>query len=561
MRKAASLLALIGLGLAAACGGDGDLEVAGETGATMTDRVAQFAPVTLEFDASLLDDRQKRVLRRLVEASDYLDAIYRLQVWRGNTDPEAVLPYEDTPEAAAIRDYYELMYGPWDRIAEEEPFVPGVGPKPAGAGSYPEDMTKEEFEEWIGLNRGDAAAFTSYYTVIERDNGGLRAVPYSQAYVDQLETAATALRDAAEHADNPSLERFLRLRAESFLTDDYFDSEIAWMRLEDNLIEPTIGPYEVYEDGLFGYKASFESFIGFKDPVASELLAGLAARLPALERALPIPDEHKYLDRDFTSPISVIDLVYGAGETRPGVQTIAFNLPNDTRVRETEGSKKVMLRNVIRAKFETNLKPIAEQVLVPEQAGRIGFEPYFTRVLVHELAHGLGPDYVTGDPDLTVNKALQEHYSALEEAKADAVGTHSLGVLVDKGDYSRDFYEEVLIDHVADMFRCVRFGTTEAHGLGCLTQFNYLRRAGAITYDEASGRFAADLETMPAAMSELAGQYLLLQATGDRDGAGAFLERYGKMSPEMAAAIERLDGVVPVDIRPSYAVKGMMGGW
>lgn len=561
MRKAASLLALVGLGLAAACGGDGGPEVALETGATMTERVAQFAPVNLDFDASLLDDRQKRVLRRLVEASDHLDAIYRLQVWRGNADPDAILPEGDSPEAAAIRDYYELMYGPWDRIAEEEPFVPGVGPKPAGAGSYPEDMTKEEFEEWIGLNRGDATAFTSYYTVIERDNGGLRAVPYSQAYVDQLEAAATALRDAAEHADNPSLERFLRLRAESFLTDDYFDSEIAWMRLEDNLIEPTIGPYEVYEDGLFGYKASFESFIGFKDPVASELLAGLAARLPALERALPIPDEHKYLDRDFTSPISVIDLVYGAGETRPGVQTIAFNLPNDARVRETEGSKKVMLRNVIRAKFETNLKPIAEQVLVPEQAGRIGFEPYFTRVLVHELAHGLGPDYVTGDPDLTVNKALQEHYSALEEAKADAVGTHSLGVLVVEGDYSRDFYEEVLIDHVADMFRCVRFGATEAHGLGCLTQFNYLRGAGAITYDEASGRFAANLETMPAAMSELAGQYLLLQATGDRDGAGAFLERYGKMSPEMAAAIEHLDGVVPVDIRPSYAVKGMMGGW
>ena len=561
MRRTASLLALVCVGLATACGGDGGPEVAVETGATMADRVTQFAPVTLDFDASLLDDRQKRVLRRLVEASDHLDAIYRLQVWRGNADPGAVLPDEDTPEAAAIRDYYELMYGPWDRIAEEEPFVPGVGPKPAGAGSYPEDMTKEEFEEWIGLNRGDAAAFTSYYTVIERDNGGLRAVPYSQAYVDQLEAAATALREAAEHADNPSLERFLRLRAESFLTDDYFDSEIAWMRLEDNLIEPTIGPYEVYEDGLFGYKASFESFIGFKDPVASDLLAGLAARLPALERALPIPDEHKYLDRDFTSPISVIDLVYGAGETRPGVQTIAFNLPNDARVRETEGSKKVMLRNVIRAKFETNLKPIAEQVLIPEQAGRIGFEPYFTRILVHELAHGLGPDYVTGDPDLTVNKALQEHYSALEEAKADAVGTHSLAVLVERGDYSREFYEEVLIDHVADMFRCVRFGATEAHGLGCLTQFNYLRGAGAIMYDESSGRFAADLETMPAVMSELAGQYLLLQATGDRDGAGAFLERYGKMSPEMAAAIERLDGVVPVDIRPSYAVKRIMGDW
>jgi hypothetical protein len=546
--------------LIAACAG-GEPESAVESGASIADRLAQFAPVTLNFDASLLDDRQKRVLRRLVEASDHLDAIYRLQVWRGNANPSAVLPSEDTPEAAAIRDYYELMYGPWDRIAEDQPFVPGIGPKPAGAGSYPEDMTKTEFEEWIGLNRSEAGAFTSYYTVIERDNGGLRAVPYSQAYVEQLEAAAAALRDAADHADNASLERFLRLRAESVLTDDYFDSEIAWMRLEDNLIDPTIGPYEVYEDKLFGYKASFESFIGIKDPAASAQLAGLAARLPDLERALPIPDQHKYLDRDFTSPISVIDLVYGAGETRPGVQTIAFNLPNDPRVRETEGSKKVMLRNVIRAKFETNLKPIADQVLVAEQAERIGFEPYFTRILVHELAHGLGPDYVTGNPDLTVNKALQEHYSALEEAKADAVGTHSLGVLVERGDYSQDFYEEVLIDHVADMFRCVRFGATEAHGLGCLTQFNYLRGAGAITYDEATGRFAANLETMPAAVSELAGQYLLLQATGDRDGAGAFLERYGKMSPEMAAAIERLDGVVPVDIRPSYAVKGMMAGW
>ncbi|MCL7979854.1 MAG: peptidase [marine benthic group bacterium] len=560
MKTRASIAAVGGVALLVACGG-GEPEVAMETGPTMADRVAQFAPVTLDFDASLLDDRQKRVMRRLVEASDHLDAIYRLQVWRGNAEPSAILPNEDTPEAAAIRDYYELMYGPWDRIADDEPFVSGVGSKPAGAGSYPEDMTKEEFDEWIGLNRGDAEAFTSYYTVIERDNGGLRAVPYSQAYVDHLEAAAGALRDAAEYADNPSLERFLRLRAESFLTDDYFDSEIAWMRLEDNLIDPTIGPYEVYEDNLFGYKASFESFIGFRDPEASAQLASLAARLPDLERALPIPDEHKYLDRDFTSPISVIDLVYGAGETRPGVQTIAFNLPNDPRVRETEGSKKVMLRNVIRAKFETNLKPIAAQVLIPEQADRIGFEPYFTRVLVHELAHGLGPDYVTGNPDLTVNKALQEHYSALEEAKADAVGTHSLRVLVERGDYSQDFYEEVLIDHVADMFRCVRFGATEAHGLGCLTQFNYLRSAGAITWDERTGRFAADLDVMPGAISDLAGQYLLLQATGDRAGAAAFLERYGEMSPEMEAAIERLDGVVPVDIRPSYSVKELMASW
>jgi hypothetical protein len=557
--KPATLLALAVVGLAAGCGGREP--AAGEGEMTIEDRLARFAPVTLEFDASQLDERQKRVVRRLVDASDHLDSIFRLQAWRGNATAAALLPEGEMPEARATRAYYEIMYGPWDRLEENQPFLRGVGPRPAGAGSYPEDMSREEFEEWIGLNPADRPAFTSYYTIIERDNGGLKATPYSAAYSGHLEAAADALRDAAEHADNESLARFLRLRADAFLSDDYYESEIAWMRLEGNLIDPTIGPYEVYEDGLFGYKASFESFIGFRDPAASAQLAGLAAELPRLERALPIPDEHKYLDRDFSSPISVVDLIYASGEASVGIQTIAFALPNDPRVRETEGSKKVMLRNVIRAKFDTNLKPIAAEVLVPEQAERIGFEPYFTRILVHELSHGLGPDYVTGQPDLTVNQALQEHYSALEEAKADAVGTHSLAVLVDRGVYDRAFLEEVWIDHVADMFRCVRFGATEAHGLGCLTQFNWLRDAGAIAYDEASGRFAADFERMPAAMSDLAAQYLLLQATGDRAGAGAFLERYGTMSPEMRAAIDRLAGVVPVDIRPSYAVKGVMADW
>jgi hypothetical protein len=557
--KPATVLALAVVGLAAGCGGREP--AAGEGEMTIEDRLARFAPVTLEFDASQLDERQKRVVRRLVDAADHLDAIFRLQAWRGNATAAALLPAGDTPKARATRAYYEIMYGPWDRLEENQPFLRGVGPRPAGAGSYPEDMSREEFEEWIGLNPADRRAFTSYYTIIERDNGGLKATPYSAAYSGHLEAAANALHDAAEHADNESLARFLRLRADAFLSDDYYESEIAWMRLEGNLIDPTIGPYEVYEDGLFGYKASFESFIGFRDPAASAQLAGLAAELPRLERALPIPDEHKYLDRDFSSPISVVDLIYASGEASVGIQTIAFALPNDPLVRETEGSKKVMLRNVIRAKFDTNLKPIAAAVLVPEQAERIGFEPYFTRILVHELSHGLGPDYVTGQPDLTVNRALQEHYSALEEAKADAVGTHSIGVLASRGVFDRAFLEEVWIDHVADMFRCVRFGATEAHGLGCLTQFNWLRDAGAIAYDEASGRFAADFERMPAAMSDLAAQYLLLQATGDRAGAGAFLERYGTMSPEMRAAIGRLAGVVPVDIRPAYAVKGMMADW
>lgn len=553
------------LSLALGCSAEpaSDAEPEPTTGAaTIEDRLARFAPVTLSFDESLLDDGQRRVVRELVEASRQLDDIFMLQAWRGNEDATSLVPLDDSPEADAIRQYYRIMYGPWDRLAGEEPFLEGVGHKPHGAGFYPEDMTREEFEAWIAEHPDDAAAFTSEYTIIERDaEGGLVAVPYHEAYREQLEVAAEHLLAAAEAAENPSLKRFLELRAGAFLSDDYYESEVAWMRLTDNLIEPTIGPYENYEDQLFGYKISYESFIGLKDPVESERLDGLVSHLPALEAALPIPDEHKYLDRSFESPISVVTLIYAAGETSAGIQTIAFNLPNDPRVRETEGSKKVMLRNVIDAKFETILQPIADEVLVPEQAAKISVDPYFTRVLMHELAHGLGPDYVTGQPDRTVRQALQDRYAAMEEAKADAVGTHSLRVLAEEGVYDEAFLEEVYIDHVADMFRCVRFGITEAHGLGCLTQFNFLRNRGAITHDEATGRFAADLEVIPVAMAELAHIYLMMQATGSYDRAGEFIERHGTIAPEMQAALDRLADKVPVDIRPAYAVEEMMVDW
>lgn len=547
---------------AAGCGptgGTGNTDGNGEASASAAEeRLAQFAPITLTFDDSLLDESQRRVVERLVEASRHLDDAFRLQVWRGNANPEAVLPADESEEADAIRAYYEIMYGPWDALENDEPFL-DVDEKPEGAGYYPADITREEFEAWIEEHPEDRESFVSGYTIIERtEDGGLEAVPYSEAFREHLEPAAAALREAASHAENGSLKRFLELRAEALLSDDYYDSEVAWMRLDDNLVDPTIGPYEVYEDKLFGYKTAFESFIGLKDPEASELLAQLEGYLPDLERALPIPDEHKYLDRPFKAPISVIDLIYAAGDTRKGVQTIAFNLPNDPRVRQEEGSKKVMLRNVIQAKFDRILKPIAETVLIEEQASRIGPDPYFTRVLMHELAHALGPDYVTGQPETTVGQGLRDRYSAIEEAKADAVGTHSLGVLTDRGVYDEDFREEIYIDHVADMFRCIRFGATEAHGLGCMTQLNYLLENGAIDYDGDTGKFAADLEAMPGVMADLARQYLLFEAAGDYEGAGQFLERYGTMSPEVREALDRLEGTVPVDLRPSYEVTEMM---
>lgn len=540
---------------------DADLAVADAETAAAETRLAQFAPISLTFDDSLLDARQRHVVKKLVEASRQLDRAFRLQVWRGNVDPGANLPPAGSPGADATRAYFDIMYGPWDALDSDRPFL-DIEEKPEGAGYYPPDLTREEFETWIAQHPDDRESFISGYTVIERtDDGGLEAIPYSVAFREQLEPAAQALREAAEYADNPSLKRFLELRADALLSNDYFDSEVAWMRLEGNLVDPTLGPYEVYEDKLFGYKTAFESFITLKDPGASAELARLEGFLPDLEAALPIPDRYKYLDRTFKAPISVVDEIYAAGDTRKGVQTIAFNLPNDPRVRDTEGSKKVMLRNVIQAKFDRILRPIAHEVLVEDQASRIGPEPYFTRVLMHELAHALGPDYVTGKRETTVSQGLRDRYSAIEEAKADAVGTHSLGVLTDRGEYDESFREEIYIDHVADMFRCIRFGATEAHGLGCLTQLNYLREKGAITYDEATGKFAANLEAMPDAMADLAGEYLMLEATGDYDGAGAFIERYGTMSPELQAALGRLEGHVPVDLRPSYAVEEMMEGW
>lgn len=549
--------------LLGACG-DGSPEPANEhSSQELTEaqaRTAQFSPVRLSFDDGILDDRQKQVVRHLVEASRELDRAFRLQKWAGNANPGAILPAAGGPDALATREYYEIMYGPWDNLKEDEPFL-DVGVRPRGSGYYPEDLTTEEFESWVTEHPADEEAFRSLYTIIRRTDDGLRAIPYSEAFREPLGRASSSLAEAARFADNPSLKRFLELRSESLLTDEYYDSEVAWMRLTDNLIDPTIGPYEVYEDQLFGYKTAFESFIGLKDPGASDLLASLASHLPDLEAALPIEEQHKYLDRPFTSPISVIDLIYAAGDASQGVQTIAFNLPNDPRIRQDEGSKKVMLRNVIQAKFDEILKPIAATVLVPEQAERIGFEAYFTRVLMHELSHGLGPDYVTGQPDLTVGQGLRDRYSAIEEAKADATGTHSLGVLTNQGVYDQAFQEEVYIDHVADMFRCVRFGATEAHGLGCLTQFNYLRENGAIEYAEGTGLFSANLDRMPEVMADLAAIYLTIEATGDYDGASEFLETYGVMSSEMREALDRLNGIVPVDLRPSYAVDDLIAEW
>jgi hypothetical protein len=525
-------------------------------------RVAQFAPAVLDFDDVTLQPWEKQVLKKLVEASFVLHEVYALQVSEKIPEWRARLETEQGAAKSAAIDYFELMVGPWDRLEHDQPFLE-VGAKPDGAAFYPLDMTKAEFESHVAANPKDKAVFTGYFTVIRRDaQRRLTAIPYSTYYREDLPRATRLLKEAGDLAQNASLKDFLHKRAAAFESNDYYASDVAWMDLEDSRVEPTIGPYEVYEDELFGYKAAFESFITVADPRASAELDDLKGRMRDLERTLPIDDRYKSVDRSFESPIRVVDAVYSAGDARRGVQTIAFNLPNDERVIEAKGSKKVMLRNVMRAKFDKILTPIAQQVLDPSLTADVQFQPWFINVLMHELAHGLGPKSITtaAGEKSTVNQQLKELYSTIEEAKADVTGLHNLSMLQQSGVYNAEFVRRAYYGHMADLFRAVRFGTSEAHGKANLLQFNYLREKGALRYDERSGRFSGDLAAIVDANRQLARELLTLQAEGSYTKAKDLLTRYGTERPELKAALVKLN-TVPVDVRPQYTVLQKMKSW
>ncbi len=513
-------------------------------------RLAKLTTVRLEADLSALSPADRRVLDLLVEASRAMDEIFLRQVWAGNPELRQRLEAARGPRIQAARQYFAINFGPWDRLAEMEPFI-GSTPHPDGAGYYPVDMTKEEFERWVAQHPDDREAFISTTTVIRREGDRLVAVPYAREYAAWLEPAARLLRQAAEATDNASLKRFLTLRADAFASDDYYASDMAWMDL-DAPVEVTIGPYETYEDSLFGYKAAYESFVTVALPAESAALTRYKERLPWLEGNLPLPEEHKNRTRGSESPIRVVDEVFTAGDTRAGVQTIAFNLPNDERVREAKGSKKVLLRNIMRAKYDRILLPIAERVLAPEQVGDVTWDAYFNEVLHHELSHGLGPGTITvGGRRTEVRHELKDLYDTLEEAKADVMGVYNILALIEEGEMPAALRRALEPTYVAGLFRSARFGVGEAHGQGVTAQFNYLQEKGALTVD-GQGRYRAVSEKFPAAVRDLLRDMLLLQATGDYAGSQRFLERYGKATPELLAAIGRL-GDVPVDVRPVYA--------
>ena len=524
-----------------------------ETGLAVRDDIvelrAQFVPQTLTAEIGHLSEGDQEALRHLVAAAEAMDEIFFVQAWAENPEFASEVGALDGPNASAARDYYRIMVGPWDRLDHHKPFL-GDRPHPPGAGYYPEDLTEAEFTAWIEAHPEDREAFTSLHTLIRRDGDALVAVPYREVFAASLERAATAMRAAAAATDNESLRTFLELRADAFATGDYYESDMAWMDL-DSAIEVVIGPYETYEDSLFGYKAAFECFLCVAQPEDSARLEIFKSELPFLEKNLPIPDEHKNLDRGAESPIRVVDELLATGDTRSGVQTIAFNLPNDERVREAKGSKKVLLKNVMQAKYEGILVPIAHAVMPADEVERISFEAFFQFTLHHELSHGIGPGQITVDGRSTeVRLELKELYSAFEEAKADVLGVYDIYGLVEKGVMEPEILESLPWTYTAGIFRTTRFGVAEAHGLGMVFQTNYLLEKGAVEVTP-EGKFRPVPELFEETFRGLAHELLMIQAAGDYDGALAFVDKYGAVHPAMVTAIEAL-AAIPVDIDPNY---------
>lgn len=521
------------------------------------ERLAQLPATPIDYDRALLNERERAVVAKLVEAAKVIDQIFWLQVSERNAEWNRQLAEaaKVSPLHADAWRYFGAMKGPWDRLAEDEPFVPSAGPKPEGAAFYPADITKEELERWIAAHPADEEAFRSLHTIVRRDGDRLVAHRYSSYYRELLTEAAARLREAAALSDNARLRDYLEKRAAAFLTDDYFESDIAWMDLEGP-IEVVIGPYEVYEDQLFNYKAAFEAFITVVDRPETEKLAIYAQHLPDMERHLPIPDEHKNPNRGTESPIRVVQEIYTAGDARAGVQTAAFNLPNDERVREAKGSKKVLLKNVMEAKYEKSGLPISQRVLTPEQARQVSFDAYFNEVLFHELSHGIGPGIITTPAGERVDTRLllRETYSTIEEAKADVVGSWNVLYALDEGWLSGFSREEYYATMVGLMFRSMRFGIDEAHGRGTAIQWNWYRERGAIV-PAGDGRFRVVAEEMEESIRSLANELLMIEALGDYERAQRLLESYGRGTEEITAVISRL-GDIPVDITPVFVAAG-----
>ena len=517
-------------------------------------KIARFSPTVLTADLSQLSAGDRQALTRIIAAAKLLDPLFLRQVWSGNDALKQKLEADKSALGRQRLNYFLINDGPWSRLDHNEPFIDGVPrEKPVSANYYPEDMTKAEFETWVAtLPEADKHNATGFFYLIRRGaDKKLMTVPYSEAYAEFLEPAAKLLNEAAELTTNKTLKSYLLKRAAAFRSDDYYESDVAWMDL-DSPIELTIGPYETYEDELFSYKAAFEAYVTVRDQGESAKLAKFSQYLQELENNLPIEARYRNPQLGAASPIRVVNEIFGSGEGNSGVQTAAFNLPNDERVVAEKGSKRTMLKNVQEAKFQKTLIPISRVVLSRAQQPQLSFESLFTHIHAHEFMHGLGPHNIkVGGQDTTVRKQLKELSSAFEEAKADITGLWALQYLIDKGVLDKQMENSLYTTFLASAFRSVRFGITEAHGKGIAMQFNYLTDEGAFEVNEATGTFSVNQAKVKEAVRKLTNEIMTIQAEGSYDKAKAMLDKYAVIRPPMQKALDRLTAV-PTDIEPIF---------
>jgi hypothetical protein len=495
-----------------------------------------YAPVTLTADLASLTAKEREMVGLFIDAAEIMDGLFWQQAYPG--DRAALLARIEDP---AMRRFVEINYGPWDRLAGNAPFVPGVGAKPPGAGFYPLDLTKEEFE------RANLPGSRSEYTVLKRGaKGELEVVPYSVHWREPLERVAVLLERAAGLAEDPGLRKYLELRAKALRSDQYRESDRAWLDMKDNRLDLVIGPIETYEDKLYGYKAAFEAYVLVKDLEWSKRLAKYAAMLPALQRGLPVPDAYKAETPGTDSDLNAYDVIYYAGDSNAGSKTIAINLPNDEQVQLEKGTRRLQLKNAMRAKFDAIMVPIAGELIAPEQRKHVTFDAFFANTMFHEVAHGLGIKNTVGGKG-TVRDALKELGSGIEEGKADVLGLYMVTKLHEQGELGGAL-EDYYVTFLAGIFRSVRFGAASAHGEANMVRFNFFADRGAFTRD-AEGHYRVDMAKMRAAVDELSGVLLKLQGDGDYAGVQKLTKELGVIRPQLQADLDRLSNrAIPVDV-------------
>ncbi|OHX66759.1 dipeptidyl-peptidase 3 family protein [Flammeovirga pacifica] len=505
--------------------------------------LVDYTDFTLTSDIKHLNKNQRIMIEKMIEVSKIMDNLFWKQAYGDKDSFISSLPSDELKRYAAVN------YGPWDRLQDNKPFIDGIAEKPKGANFYPQDMSKEEFEALANQDKN------SLYTIIRRDvRGELKVIPYSTEYRIELEKASNLLMECSDLAKDPGLKKYLKLRANAFLSNDYFASDLAWMDMKENPIDFVVGPIENYEDKLFGYKTSFEAYVLIKDMEWSKKLAKFASFLPELQKGLPCDRKYKTETPGTDSQLNAYDVVYYAGDCNAGSKTIAINLPNDERVQEQKGSRRLQLKNAMRAKYEKILVPISEVLIDPSQRKHITFDAFFANTMFHEVAHGLGiKETITGKG--TVRKSLKEHASALEEGKADILGLYMVSQLHKKGEIDGDM-KDYYTTFLAGIFRSVRFGAASAHGVANMIRFNFFKSYGAFEYDNASGYYKVNYPKMEEAMNALSAKILQLQGDGDYNGVSELVKTHGKITLDLQKDLDKIDDAnIPTDVIFNQGIK------